>query len=538
MDKITLGTKKVSIEFPGVKALSDCDFEISTGVIHAVMGANGAGKSTLMKVLAGSNPGYTGDVLYNGQVVEVRHPADAKKLGIQIVYQEVDMALIPSLSVAENVMFNDTVMNMKGKLLMNYGKIRKQAKEVLSRLNVDIDVRRLCGSLTLAQKQMVLIARAIQNACNFLILDEPTAPLSDSETEELFRVVRHLRETENIAIIFITHRIHEVLQICDSYTVMRNGEIVDTSPITSETTSKEIVDKMLGRSFDESFPKEVCDIGEKAFVVEHLTEHEGRVKDVSLYVRKGEIVGLAGLVGGGKTELCKTLFGAYRKSSGTITLNGKELSFKNPTDAVKAGLSLVPEERRKEGVLVGETVTFNISAACLGKYCHLSFVDDRKTAKVAEEFVQSLSIKTPSVRQRVANLSGGGLTNAAFSLIPYIGQPILIVGIITFAYSTILGWSYYGERCLEYLMGKRGVIPYRVAWIAVLVAAPVMQLELVWSIADTLNALMAIPNLIAVLLLSGVIAKETKYYLANLDERDNALIPLIGDQGVLPLLKK
>lgn len=138
----------------------------------------------------------------------------------------------------------------------------------------------------------------------------------------------------------------------------------------------------------------------------------------------------------------------------------------------------------------------------------------------------------------VTNLSGGELTNAAFSLIPYIGQPILIVGIITFAYSTILGWSYYGERCLEYLMGKRGVIPYRVAWIAVLVAAPVMQLELVWSIADTLNALMAIPNLIAVLLLSGVIAKETKYYLANLDERDNALIPLIGNQGVLPLLKK
>ena len=407
MDKITLGTKKVSIEFPGVKALSDCDFEISTGMIHAVMGANGAGKSTLMKVLAGSNPGYTGDVLYNGKVVEVRTPAAAKKLGIQIVYQEVDMALIPSLSVAENVMFNETVMNMKGKLFMNYAKIRKDAREVLARLNVNIDVRRPCSSLSLAEKQMVLIARAIQNTCNFLILDEPTAPLSDTETAELFRVVRHLRETENIAIIFITHRIHEVLQICDSYTVMRNGEIVDTTPITSETTSKEIVDKMLGRSFDESFPKEVCDIGEKSFVVEHLTEREGRVKDVSLYVRKGEIVGLAGLVGGGKTELCKTLFGDYKKSGGTITLDGKELKFKNPSDAVKAGLSLVPEERRKEGVLVAETVTFNVSAACLGKYCHAGFVDDRKTAKVAEEYVKSLSIKTPSVRQRVANLSGG-----------------------------------------------------------------------------------------------------------------------------------
>ena len=405
--KITLGVRKVSIEFPGVKALTDCDFEISTGMIHALMGANGAGKSTLMKVLAGSNPGYTGDVLYNGEVVELRTPMAAKELGIQIVYQEVDTALIPSLTVAENVMFNDMVMNMKGKLLMNYGKMRKEAREVLKRLNVDIDVRRLCSSLTLAQKQMVLIARAIQNSCNFLILDEPTAPLSDAETEELFRVVRHLRESENIAVIFITHRIHEVLRICDSYTVMRNGEIVDTTPITSETTSKEIVDKMLGRSFDESFPKEVCDIGDVSFVVDHLTEAEDRVKDVSLYVRKGEIVGLAGLVGGGKTELCKTLFGDYRKAAGTISLDGKELKMNSPADAVKQGLSLVPEERRKEGVLVSETVDFNLAAACLDKFCHLSFVNGLATAKNAQKYVQELGIKTPSIKQHVAFLSGG-----------------------------------------------------------------------------------------------------------------------------------
>ena len=211
----------------------------------------------------------------------------AKKLGIQIVYQEVDTALIPNLTVAENVMFNDTVMNMKGKLFMNYGKLRNEAKEVLKQLNVDIDVKRICSSLSLAQKQMVLIARAIQNTCNFLILDEPTAPLSDTETEELFRVVNHLRDTQNMAIIFITHRIHEVLRICDSYTVMRGGQIVDTTPITPQTTSKEIVDKMLGRSFEENFPKEVCEIGEKSFVVEHLTEREGRVKDVSLYSAPG-----------------------------------------------------------------------------------------------------------------------------------------------------------------------------------------------------------------------------------------------------------
>ncbi len=413
MDRITLGTRKVSIEFPGVKALSDVDFEIGTGVIHAVMGANGAGKSTLMKVLAGSNPDYTGEVLYNGNVVELRNPAAAKKLGIQIVYQEVDMALIPTLTVAENVMLNDMVMNMGHKQLVNYGKIRKEAKETLARLNVNIDVRRLCSTLTLAQKQMVLIARAVQNECNFLILDEPTAPLSDTETEELFRVVRHLRETQNIAVIFITHRINEVLQICDSYTVMRNGEVVDTTPITEKTTSKEIVDKMLGRSFEENFPKVACDIGEKAFVIDHLTEKEGRVKDVSLYVRKGEIVGLAGLVGGGKTELCKTIFGAFKKESGTISLNGKELKINTPSDAVKNRIALVPEERRKEGVLVAETVTFNTAAACLDDYCTLSFVNDTKAANRAKEFVKSLSIKTPSVKQKVAYLSGGNQQKVA-----------------------------------------------------------------------------------------------------------------------------
>ena len=407
MGKITLGTRNVSIEFPGVKALSDVNFEVSTGMIHALMGANGAGKSTLMKVIAGSNPDYTGDVLYNGKPVELRSPAAAKKLGIQIVYQEVDMALVPNLTVAENVMFNDTVMNMKGKLFMNYAKLRADAKEVLDQLHVSIDVNRICSTLSLAEKQLVLIARAIQNECNFLILDEPTAPLSDAETDELFRVVQHLCDTRNMAVIFITHRIHEVLRICDSYTVMRNGEVVDRSPITSETTSKEIVDKMLGRSFEENFPKEVCEIGEKSFVIENLTEKDDKVKDINMYVRKGEIVGLAGLVGGGKTELCKTIFGAYKKKSGTITLNGKELKIKKPTDAVKNRIALVPEERRKEGVLVAETCVFNLAAASLDSFCKLGFVDTVKTAKNAQHYVDDLGVKTPSIRQKVALLSGG-----------------------------------------------------------------------------------------------------------------------------------
>lgn len=407
MEKITLKTENISIEFPGVKALTDINFEISTGVIHAVVGANGAGKSTLMKVLAGANPTYTGKIFLNDKEVELRNPASAKNIGVQIVYQEVDMALIPSLTVAENVMLNDTIQNMGHRQIMHWKKVKEGAKKVLDRLNVKIDVNKLVSDLSLAQKQMVLIARAIQSECSFLILDEPTAPLSDTETEELFRVVKNLKKTENIAIIFITHRLNEVLQICESYTVMRNGKIVDKSPITEDTTTKEIVEKMLGRAFEEKFQKDEVKIGEKYFVIDHMTEKENKVKDISMYVRRGEIVGIAGLVGAGKTELCKTIFGALKKSSGEITMGGKKIKIKNPTDAVNQSIALVPEERRKEGVLVEETLDFNLSAACLSDFCKLSFINKKKTASNADKYVDALGIKTPSIYQKVAFLSGG-----------------------------------------------------------------------------------------------------------------------------------
>ena len=412
MERITLETKKVSIEFPGVKALDNVDFSVSTGEIRAVVGANGAGKSTLMKVLAGANPGYTGDVFLNGELHEIRTPVDAKKLGIQIVYQEVDTALVPTLSVAENIMMNEMVMS--GGTVMNWRHVREEASKAIARLHIDnIDVRTLVQNLTLAQKQLVLIARAIRMNCNFLILDEPTAPLSNTETEELFAIVRRLRETENIAIIFISHRLDEILEICEQYTVMRNGQVIDTTPVTASTTTKEIVEKMLGRSFEESFPKEFCEIGDVMFEVSHLCDEDGMVNDVSINIRAGEIVGIAGLVGAGKSELCKTIFGGRKRASGTLTLNGKELKIKTPSDAVSSGIALVPEERRKEGVLVDETVAFNLSAANLGDFCTMSFVNRGKVNENAKQYVEDLGIKTPSIRQLVKNLSGGNQQKVA-----------------------------------------------------------------------------------------------------------------------------
>ena len=407
MDRIVLSTENVSIEFPGVKALKEVNFEVATGEIRAVVGANGAGKSTLMKVLSGAYPHYTGTIRLNGKPIEIKSTMDAKKLGVQIVYQEVDTALVPTLSVAENVMMNHMVEDKSINPFVNWGGVRKEARRILDSLNIDVNVNSLVQDLTLAQKQMVLIARAVTSECNFLILDEPTAPLSDTETEELFRLVRHLRETKNIAIIFISHRINEIIQICDRYTVMCNAEIVGTFDITPETTPKEIIELMLGVKFEENFPKEIVPIGDVLFEVEHLSDVDQKVNDVSFYVREGEIVGIAGLVGAGKSELCKTIFGGYRKAGGKIRLKGKELKIRIPTDAVRQGLALVPEERRKEGALVSETVHFNLAAASLDKYCDLSFVNQRKMAKNANFYVENLGIRTPSIRQRVANLSGG-----------------------------------------------------------------------------------------------------------------------------------
>ena len=407
MERIVLSTENVSIEFPGVRALKDVNFEVSTGEIRAVVGANGAGKSTLMKVLSGAYPHYTGTVKLNGQPVEVRSTMDAKRMGVQIVYQEVDTALVPTLTVAENVMMNHMVEDKGFNPFVNWNSVRQEARKILDSLNIKVNVRSLVQDLTLAQKQMVLIARAITSECNFLILDEPTAPLSDTETEELFRLVRHLRETKNIAIVFISHRINEIIQICDKYTVMRNAEIVGTRDITPQTTTKEIIEMMLGVKFEENFPKEIVPIGETLFEVEHLRDIDNKVNDVSFYVRSGEIVGIAGLVGAGKSELCKTIFGGYRKAGGKVKLKGRELKIGIPTDAVKQGLALVPEERRKEGALVSETVNFNLAAASLDKYCDFSFVNQRKLAKNANYYVQNLGIRTPSIRQKVANLSGG-----------------------------------------------------------------------------------------------------------------------------------
>jgi simple sugar transport system ATP-binding protein len=297
---------------------------------------------------------------------------------------------------------------MGKKQFINWTYIRKAAREALEWLGVDIDVRKNVSELTLAEKQMILLASASRERCKFLMLDEPTAPLSHTETENLFKAVRYLAQKKGVGVVFISHRLAELFEICEYITIMRDGQIVTSMDITPELTIAQLVEYMLGRKIDETYKKTVVPIGDMFFEVDNLTEAEGRVKNINLTVRKGEIIGIAGLVGAGKTELCKTIFGAYKISSGSVNLNGRIITAKSPTEAVKRSLAFAPEERRKEGVIVTDPIYANITIASLHKFINkFGFVIKGRQYETTRKMIGDLGIKTPSEYQQVAYLSGG-----------------------------------------------------------------------------------------------------------------------------------
>lgn len=407
----TIEMRGISIEFPGVKALDQVDFSSQTGRSHALIGANGAGKSTLMKVLSGAYNHYDGEIFIDGEKVDIRTPRDAQDIGIQIVYQEVDTALIPSLSVGENILLNETVNDMGRKQFISWNKLHQKATDILKSMNINVSSRQMVNELTLAEKQMVLIARSVSKQCKFLILDEPTAPLSSSETRELFRIVKEL-EAKDVGIIFISHRLPELFEICEDITIMRNGQLVGKEKI-AETNQNKVVESMLGEELEEQFPPRNPRIGETILDIKRLID-EDKLKSIDMHVKAGEIVGIAGLVGAGKTELCKTIFGESKLQSGEIYLKGKKIKASSPYDAVNQGFALVPEERRKEGILVLESVSTNLSASSLGKFTKkLSFLDFKKEKDSALTMVERLGIKTPSTETKVQNLSGGNQQKVA-----------------------------------------------------------------------------------------------------------------------------
>ncbi|RWR03272.1 ABC transporter [[Pantoea] beijingensis] len=398
----------ISIAFGGFAALRQVDFTLEGGSIHALTGANGAGKSTLMAVLSGAHHDYRGDILLDGEPVAINSPRDAKQLGIHLVQQEVDVALIPGLSVAENIMLDRLAEEGQ---LYRWKQVRQQARELLAQLEVQIDVRRRIDNCSLAEKQQILLARALSHHCRFLILDEPTAPLDQYESERLFRVVRRLKES-GIGVVFISHRIHELKAICDRLTVLRDGCLVESTAMDN-LSGEQIVEKMLGHQLEDIWPPRRAEpYTETLLRIEGLHD-DTLLRDISLSLRKGEVLGIAGLAGAGKTELCKALFGASPSRIRIGELHGKPWKPQSPHASVEQGLALVPEERRKEGIFIDESVATNLSITADNSFSHFGLFNHRQAWRWAEEIIGKLGVRTTGPQQTLRRLSGGNQQKVA-----------------------------------------------------------------------------------------------------------------------------
>lgn len=399
---VILEMKGIVKSFGPVKALKGVDFDLRTGEVHALMGENGAGKSTLMKVLTGIYGANEGTIHYNGKQVEYSKPKEAMDDGIVIVHQELNM--MNHLTVAQNIFIGREEINQG--LFINDNAGNKKAKELFKLLKLDINPQEKVGNLTVGKQQMVEIAKALSMDAKIIVFDEPTAALTESEINELFAIIDDLR-AKGVGIIYISHRMDEIARITDRVTVMRDGEYVGTVN-TKETTKDEIIAMMVGRTIYED-PKAVSSVPEGAPVVlevEHLNSGS-HVKDVSFVLHKGEILGFSGLMGAGRTEVARLLFGADKKDSGTIKINGKEVDIKNPQDAIREGIGYLSEDRKRYGCIVDMTIANNTVMTNLDKYIKGGLIDDGEIIKVSDEFVKQLRTKTPSSKQLVRNLSGG-----------------------------------------------------------------------------------------------------------------------------------
>ncbi|WP_426617168.1 sugar ABC transporter ATP-binding protein [Raoultella sp. R2A007] len=398
----------INLAFSGFRALSQVAFTLRGGSVHALTGANGAGKSTLMAVLCGTHAHYEGEIVINNQPVSIRSPRDAKLLGIHLVQQEVDVALVPGLTIAENIMLDRLA---EPGLRFRWRRVREQAREALAQLDISLDVRRTIESCTLAEKQQILLARALSHHCRFLIFDEPTAPLDQHESERLFTVVRRLQQ-QGIGVVFISHRIHELKAICDTLTVLRDGKLIESGPM-ADLSGEQIVEKMLGHELQDIFPPQRPPHSEEILLQVEGLHDEGLLQDISLRLRKGEILGIAGLAGAGKTELCKALFGASKSRLNHGELNSQPWRPRDPADSVMRGLALVPEERRKEGIFIDEPIGMNLAVSADRSFSRWSLFGHRQAWRWAEEVIARVGIRTTGPAQTLRRLSGGNQQKVA-----------------------------------------------------------------------------------------------------------------------------
>lgn len=394
----------ITKQFPGVLALDDVSFSIYPGQVHAVLGENGAGKSTLMNILAGEVHQDSGEVVISGKVEQISNPVMAQRLGISVVFQE--LALCPNLTVMENISLN-TVATMSPLSFVRRGKLKERAEAALQSLGMNrLNPRRVVGELSVAQQQLVEIAKAISTDVKVLILDEPNSALTSEETEHLFQVIRDLRG-RGVAIIYVSHRLEEVVQISDTITVLRDGRHIDTFGNDGEVTLDGIIRKMVGREVDHFFRREVDNTahGDTVFELKSINSDDV-LHDVSLSVSRGELVGVAGLPDAGKDELVEAMFG-LRTHTGQIIIDGKVMSIHSPADAIDSGMALIPADRRGAGALLVMNVEENTIAASLGRVNRYGFIDRRESRTISEDYVQKLDTRIASLKQKMATLSGG-----------------------------------------------------------------------------------------------------------------------------------
>ena len=397
-----LRVEGVTKRFPGVVALDKIHFELKQGEVHALVGENGAGKSTLMKILCGVYQPDEGAVFYKGQPVAFRNSTEAQRAGISIIYQELN--LIPHLSVAQNLFIGREPTRWG--LLLDEARMNREAAALLAKLHVSIDPALIIRRLPLSKQQMVEVAKALSYDSEILIMDEPTSALSETEIDELFKVIHTLRD-RGVGIIYISHRLEELKHLVDRVTVFRDGQHISTDPYASLSLA-EVVNRMVGRSLEHKFPaRSSKPSGMKILEVKGL-HREGVLKDISFDLYEGEILGIAGLMGAGRTELARALFGADTRDGGEIYLSGKKLQIRSPGDAIREGIAYLPEDRKSHGLAVKMLLNENVSMANLAQVCGpAAVISKTKERKAAERFIRELAIRTPSVYQIVNNLSGG-----------------------------------------------------------------------------------------------------------------------------------
>jgi len=395
----------IAKSFPGVQALDNVDFEAQAGEVVALVGENGAGKSTLMKILCGAYHKDAGRIFLHGQETEIENPYHAQQLGIAIIYQEFN--LTPNQSAAANIFIAREPRQRGLGRFFNFvdrRRMEREAQEHLDRARARVPATALIRDLSVAQQQMVEVAKALAVDARILIMDEPTSALGEDEVETLFEIIGTLKE-QGIAIIFITHRLEEVFHIADRVVVLRDGRRVGSMPISEATTDK-VIHLMVGRELTDMFHKEKAEIGEPLLDVRGLTRH-GAVEDVSFTLRRGEILGFAGLVGAGRTETARLLFGVDRKDAGEIRMEGEQVRIHSPLDAVEAGLGFVPDDRGLQGLVLKLPVLENIVLPSLNTFSHLGWMDRRGLRDTAQTYVDKLNIRTPHLQQKAMFLSGG-----------------------------------------------------------------------------------------------------------------------------------